>query len=426
MRLPELLEKRAAKIGRMRALMTAAETRGADLSDAERTEYDALENEVRALNQQIERAQRLDALERAASATSVPSGAPDYDRARREVRLLDAVNYLAGTPGVDAERLLEVSQQIARDQQRSTAGLWLPTEIMQTPRFGQEQRVVTSAGGGAGAVFTEHHPELYTDELVAASVVGAAGAFVIPGLVGNFSAPANDVGASAQWIGDNESITPGDIDVNARTMQPKHLGAIIPFSNNMRLQASPQVEILARRTFAGQFAAGLDGGALGTLTDDDAPQGILQVITPGTFATPSWAEGLGLISSLATNNALIDDGTLAWVGHPQCSAKLQSTVRVANTDSRFIQEDPRSLYGYRYFNSTALVGNGSPADRSIVFGRFSDLLIGIWRDLELLVNPYGDAFASGGVEVRGLLSADVVLRHEQSFAGANDMDTTLS
>ena len=421
MRTHELMERRDKLIRECRSLVDAAN--GEDLADEARKKFDANEAEIRKLDEQISREKRLAEMERQSEASeTLNNGNSDYDHARREFRLLNAVAHLAGVQGVDAGLELEVSQQAARDAGRSTRGLYVPYEVMRTPRRNIEERVVTAAGGGAGAIWEDHRPELYIDELAAQAVVGQAGAPIITGLVGDFSAPANDQGASAQWVADNASISSGDIDVNKRQMSPKHLGAIIPFSNTVLLQSAPEVETMARRTFAAQFAAAFDSAAL-IGGGSNEPSGVLDTITPGTFATPTWSEGLELIASLATSNALIDDGSLAWVGHPQTSKKLRATVRVGSTDSRFIQEDPRELYGYRFFNSTALTGLGSPADRGIVFGRWSDCLIGIWRDLEILVNPYGNEFAKGGVEIRGLMSADVVLRHSESFAGANDMNT---
>jgi HK97 family phage major capsid protein len=71
MKLHELLEKRAAKIADMRRIQTTADESTRDLNDNERTAFDALENEVRSLTTQVERAQRLDALERTAAATPI-------------------------------------------------------------------------------------------------------------------------------------------------------------------------------------------------------------------------------------------------------------------------------------------------------------------------------------------------------------------
>lgn len=420
-RLPQLLEQRASRLGRMRAIMTAAETRGADLSDAERTEYDALESEVRDLNSKIERAQRLDALERAAAATPLNGEQrSDFDEACRGYSLLRAI---AGVSGLDVDwgREREVSQEIARREGRAAQGVFAPQSVLMVPRRGYETRVVVSSTSGAGAIPTDHRDDLLVDALRAASVVNALGATVLNGLSGNVSIPAIDTGATAEWIAENGAITPADFDINSRTLTPKHIGCITEFSRNMVIQASPDVENMARRDFARALAAGLDAAAL-VGGGSNQPDGIGSLVTPTTFATPSWAEGLAMIAGIATANAL--GGSLGWAGHPQVSKKLRSTVRVANTDSRFIMEDPRELYGYQYLDTTALVGNGSPSDRAIVFGDWTSLVVGYWGGVDILSNPFeSTAYTKGNIMVRGILSADVALRHEESFAYAADMNT---
>ena len=128
------------------------------------------------------------------------------------------------------------------------------------------------------------------------------------------------------------------------------------------------------------------------------------------------------MASVATSNAL--GGSLGWAGHPEITKKLRSTVRVASTDSRFIMESPNELYGHPYLDSTALTSVGSPVNRKIIFGDFSSLVVGYWSGVDILANPYeSTAYSKGNVQVRGLLTADVVLRHTESFAGAVDMNT---
>lgn len=421
MKLHELLEKRAAKVGRMGAILSASDTRGSDLTEGENTEYTALENEVRDLNFKIERAQRLAALELAASATPINDNAADFDRECRNYSLLRAIAGAAGIQGVDYGRELEVSQEIARREGRAAQGIFAPQSVLMVPRHGHETRVVLSGTTGSGAIPTDHRDDLLVDALRAASVVNALGATVLNGLTGNVSIPAVDVGGTAAWIAENGSLSAVDWDINARTLTPRHVGCLTEFSRNMVLQASPDVENLARRDFARALAAAVDAAAL-VGGGSNEPHGVGSTVTPTTFATPTWAEGLAMIASIATANAL--GGSLGWAGHPAVSKKLQSTVRVASTDSRFIQEDPRSLYGYPYFNSTALTGNGSPADRAAVFGDFSSLIVGYWGGVDILPNGFiSGAYEKGNIQVRGLLSADVALRHNESFAYAKDMNT---
>ncbi len=421
MKLHELREAKAKKVAELRSILSAAN--GADLQDQAKARFDALEKECRDLDSHTERETRVAEFERQAAATPVNNGASDsFERECRSYSLLRAVGAAIGIQGVDAGREREVSQEIARRNGRNPNGIFAPLEVLQVPdRRNVEQRVVVSATSGAGAVFTEHHPEQLVDALRAASILERLGATTLRGLVGNFSAPAIDTGATAEWIADNGAITPADMDLNARTMAPKHVGTIVEFSRNMVLQSSPDVETLARNDFARALASAFDAAGL-VGGGANQPAGIAATVTPTTFATPTWAEGLAMIASIATANAL--GGSLGWAGHPQVSKKLRSTLVAAGTDSRMIMSEPNSLYGYQYLDSTALVGNGSPSDRGIIFGNFADLLIGIWSGIDILVNPYAATpFSKGNVQIRGLMSADVVLRHEESFAYASDMNT---
>ena len=56
---------------------------------------------------------------------------------------------------------------------------------------------------------------------------------------------------------------------------------------------------------------------------------------------------------------------------------------------------------------------------ALIYGNFSDLLIGMFGQLEILVDPYTD-FAKGTVGVRALQSIDIAVRHAESFAAMQD------
>ncbi|HLO74867.1 MAG TPA: hypothetical protein VK196_00245, partial [Magnetospirillum sp.] len=56
----------------------------------------------------------------------------------------------------------------------------------------------------------------------------------------------------------------------------------------------------------------------------------------------------------------------------------------------------------------------------VIFGRWSDLLIGYWSAFDLLVNPFeSEAYKKGNVQVRAMLTADVAVRRAESFTAAN-------
>ena len=56
-------------------------------------------------------------------------------------------------------------------------------------------------------------------------------------------------------------------------------------------------------------------------------------------------------------------------------------------------------------------------------GNFSDLYIGMWGSLEILVDPYSD-FSKGTTAVRALQSIDVAVARTDSFAAIQDIYAT--
>ena len=71
-------------------------------------------------------------------------------------------------------------------------------------------------------------------------------------------------------------------------------------------------------------------------------------------------------------------------------------------------------------DESSFLTKGSGTDLSaVIYGNFSDLLIGLFGTLEILVDPYTD-FAKGTTGVRVLQSIDIAVRHAESFAAMQD------
>lgn len=424
MRIHEIREKLAALTAEMRSILSAAN--GGALADNAKQRFDTLETECRALNEALARETRVAELERTASATALSSGAtPDFDRELGRYSLIAAARHMAGMGG-DAKREQEVSQELQRRTGIAAQGILIPTQILnrRTQPQGGEQRVLLSGTSGAGAIFTEHHSEELVSFLYNNLVTAKLGARVLGNLQGTVAIPTVDTGSTAQWIAENGALSAADFDINSKTAAPKHVGSLSEASRTMLLQSSPGVEQLFRDDMAANLAAAIDAASLVGTGTGNQPTGITTALAGdlATFATPTWAEGLAMIAALDGANTL--NGSLGWAMHPQCAKKLRSTVRVASTDSRFIMEEPGSLYGYQAQTTNALVGNGSPADRGIIFGNWADLLIAEWGAIDFLANPYeSTAYSKGNVQFRSLATVDVIVRRNSSFRVAKDMAT---
>ena len=136
------------------------------------------------------------------------------------------------------------------------------------------------------------------------------------------------------------------------------------------------------------------------------------------MATPTWATVLELIETVDPG----DGAGNAFVGSPQVVKALRSTAKVGSSDSVMIMEAPNSLAGYPFFSTTLMTSAASPAVGNLIFGNFNDLLLGLWSEFDFLVNPYeSTAYTKGNVQVRGMATVDVALRHTKSFAYADDV-----
>lgn len=435
MTLAQLMEKRAAKVRELRQIQDAAN--GGELSAEQRAAFDAAEAEARSLNEQIERQQRVDALERAAAATPINgTGNPDFDREASRYSLTRALAHASGIR-VDAAREIEISAEIERRSGRKAQGIFAPDNVFHVRRKpgGAEQRVITSTGDGAGLIFEEARPGDFIDALRANLVTGRLGATTLSGLQGNVSIPRMVAPGSSTWIAENAALTPENRDFDKVEMKPKTVGALTEFSRNMLLQSSPDIENLIRNDFAAGLARALDAAALAS-GGVNGPAGILELLTDasalGTLSDASWSQVLGMIATIEDANAAT--GSLGWALNPRSVQRLRSTVKVRygspveeDAGAGFVMEGPNSLAGYAAASTTALPLLGSPAyTGTAIFGDFSSLLIGYWSGVDILANPYeATAYAKGNVQVRGLLTADVAVRHLESFTAAVDLPVTV-
>ena len=68
-------------------------------------------------------------------------------------------------------------------------------------------------------------------------------------------------------------------------------------------------------------------------------------------------------------------------------------------------------------------GSASGTLSAVIFGNFSDLYLGMWGSLEILVDPYSD-FSKGTTGVRALQSNDVAVARTDSIAAIQDIYAT--
>ncbi len=431
MKLHELQEQRQTAVVAMRALSDLAETERRDLTTDEDKRFGDLKKEIGDLDKKIGRAQTLADAERSAPAIvhgRLGDGA--FEERARDFSVVKAIRASLprdlGGGDIDAGFEREISQEVARRSGRVFQGIAVPDQV-----FLQERRTLTVASAAADLVPNVHRSDLFIDRLRSALVMERLGATVLSGLIGTVDIPRQTGSSTAQWVAEDGSLTETDAAFDDVTLSPKTVGAMTSYSRRTLLNASPSIEQIVRNDLAQIIAAAIDEKAIAGDGTSNTPTGILSTSGIGSVAmgtnggAPTWQAVLDLIAELETDNA---EGR-AFLTNPKFVKKARGTVKVASTDSVMLQESPNELAGYPLATTNAVPSNltkgtSSGVCSALIFGNFSDLLIGYWSGIDILLNPYETtAYAKGRVLVRAMRDLDVQVRHAESFAAIKDITT---
>lgn len=370
------------------------------------TRASELEDELKRLGTAERRQALLDDLDRNARGHQLtgPSGDDRLDAEIAKTGLLDVVRaQLPGTTDHAAGRAREVSQELARRNGREPQGMYWSM---------REQRVLTTSATGDKIIGTDYRPDLFIDVLRATPRVRQLGATVLGGLIGNVTIPKKLTGTTTQWVAENSAITASDMTFGNVTLSPHHCGVLTEYSRNMILQSSPDIEQLARSDMSNNLANALDiaaikgGGA-------PAPTGLLNlgITTAGWDSPGSYYDVLaGMVGTVQSANA--DGGRMGWYITP--TSTRTSLLKVKDKNERPYGLDVLLQGLPAQFSNT--VSGDSPDVKAIIYGDWTSLLIAFWSELDILVNPFDStAYPKGNVMVRAMLSADVAVRHIESF-----------
>ena len=337
---------------------------------------------------------------------------------------------------------LMVNQRQANDGYRALIRSAAYRNLLQ--RAYQRDFQVGDAIQGGNLVETELDDARFIEIFRNAAMVIQAGAQTLTGLVGNLDIPkqltGSTDGTNTYWVA--EGADPGEIDATFGLLQirPKTLGAWMVSTRLMLLQSSIDIEQFMRRELAINVALGVDRAAImGTGTNDE-PLGILNTpgvnaITNGANGAPlNWPRAVQYETKIATANA--DVGSMGWLGNARTRGELKSTEKFAGTSGQTIWMDRSNapgeglVNGYPYYCSNSVPGNltkGTGTDLSaLIFGKWSELFFAEWGNTEILANPYGSQYLSGGIQIRILHTCDIGVRHPECFSAATDIATPLS
>ncbi|HWA00388.1 MAG TPA: phage major capsid protein [Caulobacterales bacterium] len=420
MKLHELLEKRSAAVTKMRAIADKAEAESRDYTYDEDKEHRALKSEVADLDKTIERARELDAAERAAPVIIKGNGKDGaYEERARDFSITKAIAAHIGH-NVDVGFEREISQEVVRRSGRSFEGIAVPDEVFQV-----ERRTLLMGSSAADFVPNVHRADLFIDKLRASLITGRLGATVLDGLVGTVDIPKQTGSSSAQWVAEDGSLTETDATLTDVNLTPKTVGAMTSFSRRTLINAAPSIEQLVRNDLAAVIAGAIDAKAMLGDGSSNTPTGIIHTSGVGnpTFASgPTWAQVLAFIAAVEGADAAL--AGLGWAMSPKGASIFRGVTKVEDdAGAGFLMEAPNAMAGYPAATTSAIpTVSATPDTSTVIFGAWSQLLIGYWSGTDILVNPYETtAYAKGRVIVRAMRDVDVAVRNAAAFAYAADL-----
>lgn len=286
--------------------------------------------------------------------------------------LLSTINDVAnGRPVSDlAKQVIEKGQTEMRSAGGSFSGqIVLPIET----------RGIISAQEGLGAEAISTDTLNILEPLYANLVMGKAGAQFMTGLVGDVVAPAYS-GSNVRWQGETAASEDGAGTCSEITLSPKRLTAHLDISKQFLNQTSSSAEAMLRndiiRALQNKLEATILGNGAGSLTQ---PAGLLNGVVADTAAV-DFKGIVGLEETLESANVT---GNKTFIIHPGAKAILKTTPKAANTAAFLMEGD--EINGYKTLTSSAVASKG------VIFGDFSDYIIGQWGSLDLVVDNYTKA-----------------------------------
>ena len=319
----------------------------------------------------------------------------NYKKMTKEFRLIKAINDIANNRSVDdtAQAVVKAGAEEMRKAGVSYGGqIQLPTSEL--------RGAITVTAEGEDVVATEIYDIL--EPLRAKNVLVAAGAKFITGLVGDVQVPSMSA-SNVTWEGETASAKDGGQTFTAVKLSPKRLTAYVDISKQFLVQDSKSAEALIRQDIINAINSKLEatilGSAQGTTTQ---PAGIFNGVSKTTIA--SFKDICNMEAKIEDANVI---GECKYVMSNKAKAALRNMAKSAKSTELVMEGGT--------IDGTEVLNTSNVEEQNVVYGDFSNLAIGQWGSIDLLVDPYTKA---GDAQVRLVVNAyfDAKVLRDGAFA----------
>jgi HK97 family phage major capsid protein len=383
---------------------------------------EAITNEALASGMSID-AYRAKLMDHVASKPLPTPTSSNLDLSQRDLTqysLMRAIRAMVDRNWEGAGFELECSKEILKRAGLNAApngGFYVPYDILAKRQVAQRDLTAGTANAGGYLVATDNLAGSFIDLLRNRTLLAKLGATMLSGLQGNVTIPKQTAAGTAYWLtNEATAITESQPTLGQLALSPKNVGAYTEISRQLMLQSNPSVDALVMNDLARVIGiaidlAGFEGsGASGQPTGISNTAGIGSV----TGTTLAYAGVLEFQTDVAGANALTE--SCAYVTTPAVAALLSGRQRFTSTDTPLWQGNilDGQMAGFRAASTLQVTA------ASMVFGDFSQVVIGEWGMLELALNPYAN-FAAAISGIRAIQTVDVGVRQAGAFSRATSI-----
>lgn len=241
----------------------------------------------------------------------------------------------------------------------------------------ETRAAVSVASEGVDVVATDLYDII--EPLRAKNVLVQAGAKFYTGLTNSAQIPVM-TGSNVNWAGETAAATDGNVLFNNVTLTPKRLTAYVDISKMLLAQDSIGVENAIRQDLINAINSKLESTILGKgAKSATTPAGIFNGKTP-TKVTDF--EGLvGLEAKVEEANVL---GGISYIASPSARASFRNMMKGSRGTAQLAYTDGT-------LDGTPVYSTSNVESKTFVVGDFSNLAIGSWGGLDIVVDNYTQA-----------------------------------
>ena len=359
-----LIDKREQLKKKAEDLISNAEKELRKLTHEENDELNSIKKEIADLDNEIK---------------NIENRNTKTNKVMAKFSLLKAINDVANNRQLDERAQEVVSNGIAEMRkagQSFTGQIVLPMEM-------RSDIQATVATAGKENVAEDKLGIL--EPLRANLVLVNAGASYMTGLIGDVSIPVYS-GSNVGWAGEVSTASDGAGTFSEVTLSPKRLTAYIDVSKQFLIQDSNSAEEMLKRDIVAAISNKLEATILGSEAGSNTqPAGLFNGVVADSTAV-TYKDVVAMEKNLEDANVR---GDIRFIVSPSAKADLKTTEK-GNTDN-FLMEG-NELNGYPVMCTSAVTGKG------VIMANWSDLVIGQWGGIDLVVDPYTQA-ANGKVRL---------------------------